>query len=76
MKPFLLELAEKIIKMHPQLEDITFVFPNRRAQLYFRKHLSSLLDKPTFAPRLLTIEDFIDLHTEGRRLDAWMDGAS
>ncbi len=59
MKPFLLELAEEIIKIHPHLEEITFVFPNRRAQLYFRKHLSSLLDKPTFAPRLLTIEDFI-----------------
>ena len=59
MKPFLLELAEKVIKEHSGLEELTFVFPNRRAQLYFRKHLSSLLDKPTFAPQLLTIEDFI-----------------
>ena len=59
MKPFLLELAEKIVKGHPRLEELTMVFPNRRAQLYFRKHLSSLLDKPGFAPQLLTIEDFI-----------------
>ena len=59
MKPFLLTLAESIYKDYPVLDDLTFVFPNRRAVLYFRKHLSSLLDKPAFSPRLLTIEDFI-----------------
>ncbi len=59
MKPFLAELAEEIYKDHPSLEELTVVFPNRRAILYFRKHLSTLLDKPAFAPRFLTIEDFI-----------------
>jgi hypothetical protein len=59
MKQFLLEVAEKVKKGHPKLEDLTFVFPNRRAVLYFRKHLSALLTAPAFAPELLTIEDFI-----------------
>ncbi len=59
MKPFLHELAETIYKAHRRLDSLTLVFPNRRAVLYFRKHLSKLLDKPTFSPRLLTIEDFI-----------------
>jgi hypothetical protein len=59
MKPFLKELAEKIIAQHPVLDEVTIVFPNRRAILYFRKHLSDLLTKPAFAPKLLTIEEFI-----------------
>lgn len=58
MKTFLKEVAEKIYKDHPKLEEVTVVFPNRRASLYFRKHLSDLLTKPAFAPRVLTIEDF------------------
>ncbi|MEK6783357.1 MAG: PD-(D/E)XK nuclease family protein [Bacteroidota bacterium] len=59
MKSFLKELAEQIYKEHPQLDRLTLVFPNRRAALYFQKHLSSILSKPAFAPRLITIEDFI-----------------
>src|SRR5690349_21748688 len=59
MKSFLQELAEKLIAKHPVLSQLTIVFPNRRASLFFRKHLSHLLNKPTFAPSLITIEDFI-----------------
>ncbi|HEY0653208.1 MAG TPA: PD-(D/E)XK nuclease family protein [Chryseosolibacter sp.] len=59
MKTFLEELAEKVFKNFPVLEEVTLVFPNRRASLYFRKHLGMLLSKPAFSPRLITIEDFI-----------------
>ena len=59
MKPFLHTLAEKLYKEHPQLDEMTLVFPNRRAALYFRKYLTQLLDKPAFAPKLITIEEFI-----------------
>ncbi len=59
MKSFLSELAEVIHQRHRQLDALTLVFPNRRAVLYFRKHLSKLLDRPAFAPNLITIEDFI-----------------
>ncbi len=59
MNPFLYDIAQKIYTAHPALENVTLVFPNRRAILYFRKHLSSLLRKPAFAPNLLTIEEFI-----------------
>jgi hypothetical protein len=57
MKKFLYELAEIIHKEHRKLEELCVVFPNRRAALYFRKHLSTFLDRPTFAPQLITIED-------------------
>jgi CRISPR/Cas system-associated exonuclease Cas4 (RecB family) len=59
MKPFLKELAEKIHKQHPKLDEVMIVFPNRRASLFFRKYLGELLTKPAFSPRLVTIEDFI-----------------
>ncbi len=58
MKSFLREMAEQVVKRYPSLDGLTIVFPNRRAILYFRKHLGDLLDKPAFAPRLLTIEEF------------------
>jgi hypothetical protein len=66
---FLKELAEKVLAAHSTLDDVTLVFPNRRAVIYFRKHVSDLLDKPAFSPRLLTIEDFIGLHTDIKTLD-------
>jgi CRISPR/Cas system-associated exonuclease Cas4 (RecB family) len=59
MKPFLKELAEKIHNEHPKLDALTFVFPNRRASLFFRKYLGELLNRPAFAPHLITIEEFI-----------------
>jgi hypothetical protein len=64
MKPFLYELAETLYKNYRPLDTLTVVFPNRRAVLYFRKHLGVFLERPTFAPRLITIEDFIGDLTE------------
>jgi len=59
MQTFLQQLAERLLKAHPALDGLTIVFPNRRAVLYFQKHLSDLLDKPVFAPRIVTIEEFV-----------------
>ncbi|MEJ7644056.1 MAG: PD-(D/E)XK nuclease family protein [Chryseolinea sp.] len=59
MKPFLYELAENLYKSYKLLDQLTVVFPNRRAVIYFRKHLSGMLDKPAFSPRMITIEDFM-----------------
>lgn len=63
MKTFLEEVAEKIYNDHQKLENVTVVFPNRRATLYFRKHLSGLISKPTFAPNIQTIEDFFSRYS-------------
>lgn len=63
MKPFLYELAEKLLREHPQPDAITLVFPNRRASLYFRKYFSQLIAKPVFSPRLITVEEFISAYS-------------
>lgn len=39
------------------LQHYTFVFPNHRAGLFFRKYLSQHIDKPLFAPRVMTINE-------------------
>lgn len=66
MKTFLEEIAQRIYHDHPKLEEVTVVFPNRRAALYFRKHLSAFLKRPVFSPRILTIEEFIQGFSELR----------
>lgn len=58
MRTFLEDVAEKIYKTHPDLGKVTVVFPNRRASLYFKKYLSTMLSRPVFSPKILTIEDF------------------
>jgi len=59
MDSFLKEIARKIYEKHPHLDVLTIVVPNRRAALYFRKHLGEIISQPVFAPNIVTIEDFI-----------------
>ena len=60
IRPFLQELAEEIYpKYKDRLEQLTIVFPNRRAGLFFRKHLAKCIDKPIWSPSVVSIEDFI-----------------
>lgn len=63
MKPFLYDLAEKLFREHAQPENVTLVFPNRRASLYFRKYFSQIIEKPVFSPRLITVEEFITAYS-------------
>lgn len=59
MEPFLKNLAQQVYTTHLQLDKLIFIFPNRRAALYFKKYLGETISRPTFAPTLITIEDFI-----------------
>jgi hypothetical protein len=58
MNRFLHELAHQIYEKYRSFDKLTIVFPNRRAIIYFRKHLSSQLNRPAFAPKMVTIEDY------------------
>jgi hypothetical protein len=59
MTPFLVEVAEEIIRENPRLDEATVVFPNRRAVLYFRHYLSERISSPAWAPQLFSIEDWM-----------------
>ena len=69
MTPFLKELAEKMIREHPRLDELTFIFPNKRAALYFENYLAQGLKKPQWAPAMYSIEDFFKRHSDLKEPD-------
>lgn len=69
MTPFLKELAERMISEHQRLDELTFIFPNRRAALYFENYLARGLQKPQWAPALFSIEEFFKRHSSLREPD-------
>jgi hypothetical protein len=57
MKPFLQQIATLFYQHYgTEIRHFAFVFPNRRAGLFFRKYLSQAAGKPLFAPAILTID--------------------
>ena len=63
MKPFLQQIASLFYKEYgTNISRLAFVFPNRRAGLFFKKYLSEVSDRPIFSPTILTINDlFVQL---------------
>lgn len=58
MIPFLYNVAQQYYKQYgASISRFTFVFPNRRAGLFFQKYLSEIARKPIFSPDILTISD-------------------
>lgn len=67
---FLKSLAGTFHNEHGDaLSSICFVFPNRRAALFFKKYLGELSDKPIFAPKTLTIQDLFSEYTKLKQPD-------
>jgi len=58
MIPFLQNVAQLYYKQFgASISRYTFVFPNRRAGLFFQKYLSQIAAKPIFSPQIYTISD-------------------
>ena len=61
MTPFLYRVAKSFYSQYgDKLHQHTFVFPNRRAGLFFQKYLAELAEKPLFSPQIMTINEFIE----------------
>ena len=57
---FLEEIVEVVLSRFADAADeVTIVFPNRRAGLFFQKYLAAQITKPVWSPRIVSIEDFI-----------------
>ncbi|MEO9477615.1 MAG: PD-(D/E)XK nuclease family protein [Cyclobacteriaceae bacterium] len=56
---FIQELAARVIRDNESLENVTLIFPNRRAGLFFRKALADLIQKPIWMPEVISLEDFV-----------------
>lgn len=60
MKPFLSVVAETFYQEYgDDVNNIAFVFPNRRAGIFFQKYLATVAGKPLFSPPIFTINDFL-----------------
>ncbi|HRZ98443.1 MAG TPA: PD-(D/E)XK nuclease family protein, partial [Paludibacter sp.] len=58
MNSFLYRIAKTYFKHHgSDISRFTFVFPNRRAGLFFQQHLSVIAGRPIFSPEIITIND-------------------
>ena len=56
MTPFLQQIAERFYAAYgTDVQRMAFIFPNRRAGLFFRKYLSHAAGRPLFSPAILTI---------------------
>jgi hypothetical protein len=55
---FLEKIASAYYRHHAsELADVIFVFPNRRAGLFFQHYLKKMVRQPVFAPRTITINE-------------------
>ena len=60
MNTFLDKIASQIIQDFPEsFEDLTLVLPNKRARIFFIEKLKKQTTKTFFAPKIISIEEFI-----------------
>ena len=58
MNSFLYRIAQAFYTHQGNaISDYTFVFPNRRAGLFFQRYISEIAAKPIFSPEIITIND-------------------
>lgn len=69
MNSFLENTAKDILTTYPSMKDLVIVLPNRRAGLFFTKHLGNLIDKPEWLPEIKTIEDIFYAYAGQRPVD-------
>ena len=60
MQTFLEQVANHAItKYGDSISEVCFVFPNRRAGLFLKRHLAAQLKKTFWAPQIFSAEDFV-----------------
>jgi hypothetical protein len=63
--PFLEEVTQAVLKQFgDELHKICFVSPNKRAKLFLDKYFRKHIDKPSFAPKFVTINNFVRSFTK------------
>src|SRR6188768_1486569 len=66
---FIQSIASTIATEYTSWENLTVIFPNRRAALYFRKALAEQATTPRWSPRIISIEEFISSYSDLREPD-------
>ncbi len=69
MTKFLKKVAEHILNNDAVLSNSVVVLPNRRAIVYLKQYFSEMIDKPTWLPQMLSLEDFVVSHSDYKSAD-------
>ena len=60
MKSFIKTVLLDLKNEDKKLEDLFFILPSKRAGLFLKHQLSTLIDYPIFSPHILSIEEFVE----------------
>ena len=64
MNSFLHLLAKDLIQKYGyHFDNLTILFPNKRAGLFLAQELAQLIDRPVWMPEILTLSEFIERQT-------------
>lgn len=64
MDEFLKDVAKQICaEQKGNISKVSIIIPNKRASVYIQKYLSDIIKQPFFAPKIITINEWIDEHT-------------
>lgn len=67
---FLHLLAKDLVKKYDhQFDQLTVIFPNKRAGLFLADELSRLIDRPVWMPEIITLNEFIEKRTELKKAE-------
>ena len=70
MKPFLEEIADRLIRKFPTgMDKIAVVLPSKRAVVFLKNYLSKKISKPIFLPQFFSIEEFIESISDLKVID-------
>jgi hypothetical protein len=73
MESFLARVAALLFANYKHnISDLTFVFPNRRAGLFFQKYLSDITETPLFSPHIITINDCFNSMSSYQHADKFL----
>ncbi len=70
MEIFLQKIAKHLISTYADnLSEVCVVLPNKRAGLFLKQHLSKLINKPIWLPKIIGTEDLIEKLAETQIID-------
>lgn len=70
MTPFLQQVASVFYNEYKEkISEIAFVFPNRRAGIFFQKYLAIEAGKPLFSPSIMTISSLFEKLSDLKLID-------
>ncbi|MUU79204.1 PD-(D/E)XK nuclease family protein [Winogradskyella endarachnes] len=60
MIPFIKTVLQDLHIKNLNFEELHFILPSKRAGVFLKHHLSTLIDQPIFTPHILSIEEFVE----------------